>query len=571
MMGSHNPAAPPKLVARLAVVGMALAVVALGALAVWAAIVAQNGAHGLSRAGVQTSGHLRAVQALSVLDTQTDALEDGVTDRKLRRLREAQGALREAVERMETGGVAQASRIARDAQPLLRRLYPAVDRFLSRPSAGGEIDLVAEEKMDDLIADLQQLLNQSGSDPSDLLASQLEDVTGSERTVRSTAFVLIPLGLGGVAVCGWLLSTYRRRSEATMLTALAMTTQEARTDQLTGLPNRRALLEEFERRSGQAEAFTLALADLNGFKRYNDTFGHPAGDALLRRLGRKLAAACDGNGVAARLGGDEFCVLLPAETPVDDVHSLLHEALSEEGEGFHITAASGAAAVPEEAGDSSTALRLADTRMYAAKVSAHPSAEHAISAALTRMLDERHPGLGTHGEQVSELAVECADTLGLAAEEIGSVKRAAELHDLGKVGIPSAILTKEGTLSDEEWDFVRRHSIIGERILAGLPSMERVATLIRSAHERWDGHGYPDGLAGEQIPVGARIVAVADAFSAMTEDRPYAQARSLQSARAELQACSGTQFDPAVVAAFLNALDRREADAVADAHPAASQ
>jgi len=117
---------------------------------------------------------------------------------------------------------------------------------------------------------------------------------------------------------------------------------------------------------------------------------------------------------------------------------------------------------------------------------------------------------------------------------------------------------------------MRRHSIIGERILAGLPSMERVATLIRAAHERWDGHGYPDGLAGEQIPVGARIVAVADAFSAMTEDRPYAQARSLQSARAELQACSGTQFDPAVVAAFLDALDRRAAHAVANSHLAAS-
>jgi diguanylate cyclase (GGDEF)-like protein len=570
MRGLQNPAPPPKLVARLAVVGMALAVTALGALAVWAAIVTQNGAHELSRVGVQTSGHLGAVQALSVLDTQTDALEDGVTERKLRRLRRAQGTIRASVERMQTGGVAQARRIARDAQPLLARLDPAVDRFLAGPARGGEIDEAADEEMDDVIADLQRLLNQSDADPSELLASQLEDVTGSERTVRGTAFVLIPLGLGGVAACGWLLSVYRRRSEATILTALEMTTQEARTDHLTDLPNRRALLEEFELRSGRGESFTLALADLNGFKRYNDTFGHPAGDALLRRLGHKLAAACDGNGIAARLGGDEFCVLVPSEAPVDAVHSLLRQALSEKGEGFHITAASGAAAVPDEADDSSAALRLADNRMYAAKVSAHPSTEHAISVALTRMLDERHPGLGSHGEEVSELAVACAETLGLDGDEVNAVERAAELHDLGKVGIPTAILTKAGPLSEEEWDFMRRHSIIGERILAGLPSMERVATLIRAAHERWDGSGYPDGLAGERIPVGARVVSVADAFCAMTEVRPYAEALSLESARAELRACSGTQFDPAVVAAFLDVLDRREARAHGDAYPAAT-
>jgi two-component system cell cycle response regulator len=508
---------------------------------------------------------------LSVLDTQTDALEDGVTESKLRRLRGAQGTLGEAIDRMETGGVVQATRIARDARPLMRRLDPAVDRFLSGPAAGGEIDGVAEDEMDDLIADLQRLLNASGSDPSQLLTSQLEDVTASERTVRGTALVLIPLGLGGVAVCGWLLSVYRRRSEATMLTALEMTTQEARTDQLTGLPNRRALLEEFELRSEQSEHFTLALADLNGFKRYNDTFGHPAGDALLRRLGRKLDAACGEHGLAARLGGDEFCVLLPATMPVDEVHALLGEALSDEGEGFHITAASGVASVPEEAGYSSAALRLADNRMYAAKVAAHPGAEHAMSLALTRMLDERHPGLGSHGGEVSALAVACAAELGLADEEIKTLERAAELHDLGKVGIPSAILTKPGPLSEEEWDFMRRHSIIGERILAGVPSMERVAILIRAAHERWNGSGYPDGIAGEQIPMGARIVAVADAFCAITEDRPYAQARSTDSARHELQSGAGTQFDPAVIAAFLTTLDRREAHDVADAHPAVSK
>ena len=150
-------------------------------------------------------------------------------------------------------------------------------------------------------------------------------------------------------------------------------TQEARTDELTGLPNRRALLEELDQRINANESYTLTLADLNGFKRYNDTFGHPAGDALLRRLGRKLAAACEGRGIAARLGGDEFCVLFFGDMPQGEAHTLLRDALSDEGEGFRITAASGVAAVPKEARDPHAALCLADIRMYAAKVSAHPA------------------------------------------------------------------------------------------------------------------------------------------------------------------------------------------------------
>jgi diguanylate cyclase (GGDEF)-like protein len=548
---------------------MSLAVVALGALAVWAAIVTQDGADGLSRAGVQTSGHLRAVQSLSMLDTSSDALEERIVPSELAKLRTSQRVLDDALDRMENGGVREASRIARQGKPIVERLKPAIERFLARPP-GYDSDGTsgAEEEMENIMGELQVLLNDLDPDPSRTLATKLESVTATEHTVRGTAFVLLPLGLGGVAACGWLLSLYRRRSEATMRAALDMTAQEARTDELTGLPNRRALLEELEHRSNGGQSFTLTIADLNGFKRYNDTFGHPAGDALLRRLGRKLEATCEGRGFAARLGGDEFCVLLFGDMPADEAHTLVREALSDEGEGFRITAASGVAAVPTEALDASAALGLADSRMYAAKVSAHPSAEQATSVALTRMLDERHPGLGSHVEQVAELAVACAEELGLSADDVEWVQRAAELHDLGKVAIPSAILTKQGPLSDEEWEFMRRHSIIGERILAGLPSLTRAASIVRSSHERWDGRGYPDCLAGEEIPLGARIIFVADAFCAMTEDRPYAQARSVESTRQELRACSGAQFDPAVVTAFLAALDSRGARADAQASPA---
>jgi two-component system cell cycle response regulator len=139
------------------------------------------------------------------------------------------------------------------------------------------------------------------------------------------------------------------------------------------------------------------------------------------------------------------------------------------------------------------------------------------------------------------------------------VRQAGELHDIGKVALPESILCKEGPLTEDEWDFIRRHTIIGERILGAAPSMQDVAAIVRASHERWDGTGYPDGISGEEIPVGARIVGVADAFCAMIEERPYAQARSRADAIAELRACSGTQFDPDIVDAFLLALGKRAA------------
>lgn len=536
---------------------MSLAVVALGSLAIWSAIVTQNDAHGLSDAGVQTSGHLRAMQALSLLDTSSDELEEAVIPGKLAKLRKSQRVLDDALARMENGGVREASQIAVQGRLIVGRLKPAVERFLLTRSPGADEDasMAAEENLEEVITELQVVLNDLDADPSALLASKLESALDSERTVHATALVLIPLGLGSVVACAWLLSLYRRRSEAAMLSAIDTTAREARTDELTGLPNRRALLEELNARVSGGGSFTLTIADLNGFKGYNDTFGHVAGDALLRRLSRKLAAACEGRGIAARLGGDEFCVLLADGQ--GGAEELVTAALSESGEGFHVTSASGEAAVPDEARDPDAALRLADARMYAAKARTHPSAEEAMAGAMTRMLDEHHPGLGTHVADVAALAGVCAEALGLSEDDVRSVERAAELHDVGKVAIPSAILTKNGPLTEDEWDFMRRHSIIGERILAGVPSLERVAAMVRSSHERWDGAGYPDGLAGEEIPIGARIVFVADAFCAMTEARPYAEARSVERTRQELVACSGTQFDPTVVTAFLAALDQR--------------
>jgi diguanylate cyclase (GGDEF)-like protein len=348
---------------------------------------------------------------------------------------------------------------------------------------------------------------------------------------------------------------------------LLMTSRsEALTDSLTGLANRRALGVELERRTadpGEHDRCALALFDLDGFKLYNDCFGHLAGDALLQRLGANLAARLAGSGSAYRMGGDEFCILLDErdcasgflEFAADAVDAAA-DALTEHGEGFAIGCSYGFVLLPDEADGPSEALRVADQRMYAHKHSRRPSASRQSGDVLLRALVERDPELGNHVQDVAVFATATATGLGLSAFECEEVRQAAELHDIGKVAIPDAILEKPGRLTEEEWAFIRRHTLIGERILAAAPALRRVAALVRSSHESFDGKGYPDGLAGSEIPLGSRIIAVCDAFHAMTSDRPYRKAMSKDEAIAELRGCAGRQFDPGVVEQFCSALER---------------
>jgi diguanylate cyclase (GGDEF)-like protein len=317
-------------------------------------------------------------------------------------------------------------------------------------------------------------------------------------------------------------------------------------------------LEHRLQRGADAPPCLLMLFDLDGFKGYNDSFGHLAGDALLQRLGHALGGAVARDGRAYRLGGDEFCVLADAaeRTQLELACAL---ALTERGEGFEITASFGTALLPADATGSAEALRIADQRMYAQKSSGRPTAGRQSKDVLLRALAERHPDLGEHTDGVAVLAREVGRRLELPTEELEQICQAAELHDVGKVAIPDAILAKPGPLDDEEWAFMRRHTLIGERILTAAPALAPVARLVRASHERWDGGGYPDGLAGEDIPLGARIVAVCDSFDAIVSDRAYRAGRTIPEALAELERCAGTQFDPAIVAAFTAALARHGA------------
>ena len=333
---------------------------------------------------------------------------------------------------------------------------------------------------------------------------------------------------------------------------LAQIRSEAVTDVLTGLGNRRKLLTDLTEALSVHEASPrlLVIFDLNGFKRYNDSFGHPAGDVLLARLGAKLTNAVSPSGVAYRLGGDEFCVL--TAVPENGSGRLLEDAsaaLCEEGEGFTIGASLGAVFVPEEAVSASEALRIADQRLYAHKRTRVPAATQTVEP-LLRALAEQEQSLRAHIADVAELSLTVGRYLGLPGNELEELRLAAELHDIGKLAIPEPVRRKPGPLTEQEWLFVRQHPRVGQRILGALPGLGEVGLIIRATHERWDGAGYPDGLAGSEIPLAARIIAVCDAFSAITTARPYRSARPPQAAIAELRRCAGSQFDPEIVAAL---------------------
>jgi diguanylate cyclase (GGDEF)-like protein len=340
---------------------------------------------------------------------------------------------------------------------------------------------------------------------------------------------------------------------------------EATTDSLTGLGNRRKLIRDMRallHRAGQDGALVMALFDLDGFKLYNDSFGHPAGDALLTRLGGRLAKEVGEEGKAYRMGGDEFCVLRRREDePPEMASARWAAALTEHGEGFDIGCSFGFVVLPDETDDVDEALRIVDRRLYARKQGGRSSAQRQSTDVLLQALSERHPEIGEHLSEVAILAEATAKELGLPNEETERVRLTGELHDIGKVAIPDGILNKREALDDDEWGFIRRHTLIGERIVSAAPALGSIAPLVRSSHERWDGDGYPDGLAGDAIPIAARIVMVCDAYHAMTSDRPYRRAMSPEVATAELHRCAGSQFDPAVVDMFCSSVLARQATA----------
>ena len=353
------------------------------------------------------------------------------------------------------------------------------------------------------------------------------------------------------------------------------TSNQALTDPLTGLGNRRKLVNDLQKAlpdAGESAPLLLGLYDLDGFKNYNDSFGHPAGDALLTRLGRNLQTAMQlHGGEAYRMGGDEFCIIVTIGT--DGQGTIIADAsaaLSERGEGFAIGSSYGSVLLPQEANEVSIALRLSDQRLYANKNSGRRSAGRQSADVLLQALHERSPELGDHLVDVARLAAEVGRRLGMSGEELDQLAQAAQLHDVGKMAIPDAILKKPGPLDREEWEFIRGHTVVGERIISAAPSLSQVSRIVRSSHERYNGSGYPDSLKGDEIPLPSRIIAVCDAFDAMIGPRPYRLGMNTDNAASELRRCAGAQFDPVVIEFFLSVVDELAREAVAQAELSAN-
>ncbi len=333
----------------------------------------------------------------------------------------------------------------------------------------------------------------------------------------------------------------------------------------TGLRTRAHLQEDLARLNGiPARVELLALHPEDGL----DSALLAGPDAALpQRLGDALRTAAHRQGARAyRLDGTLYAFLGPAEGPALTPAASAQRALAAVSERLAHGVVRGEARIPDEASDGTSALALAHERLRARSRWQRLSSERQVRDVLLQILSERRaggsavalPGVAAH-------AIGVGRRLGLPLGALDDIVRAAEMQDIGMLAVPEAVLRKRGTLEPEEWAMIRRHPLIGDRILSAAPALAPVARLVRSSYERFDGTGYPDGLRGEAIPLGSRVIAVCIAYDAMTSARPYREALTVAAAFAELHRCAGHQFDPMVVDAFIAEMDLHDPETAATA------
>jgi diguanylate cyclase (GGDEF)-like protein/putative nucleotidyltransferase with HDIG domain len=362
-------------------------------------------------------------------------------------------------------------------------------------------------------------------------------------------------------------------------------THDPVTNSLLTLRAFRAQLElDVQRAHRYRRPLSVALVDIDGFQAINLTHGYPAGDSVLMAVSSVISDMTRVHDLACRTAGDEFAVLLP-ETGSQSAYQAMERVLvaledMTAGPVRGISVSVGIAALrPKQAPEellASAGKALGQARAGGGgraviqssseddEVVSTDVAQNDVVAALASALQERDQYTGDHSESVVDVAARVAETLAMDAEQISKLRTAALLHDIGKVGVPDEILHKPGPLDESEWDIMRQHPIVGERILRAIPGLGGVAKIVRHEHERWDGRGYPDGLAGEDIPIGSRIILVCDAYHAMTSDRPYRAAMSHTDAIAELTRNAGSQFDPNVAEALVGYLYGRRQTGVTE-------
>ena len=374
--------------------------------------------------------------------------------------------------------------------------------------------------------------------------------------------------------------TDRKTAEGEKEALLADALERADRDPLTDLYNHRTfhhrLRQEGERAADNGGYVAVGTMDIDNFKFFNDTFGHLVGDDIICRIAGVLRRSCRESDIAARVGGDEFAVLMPGATAqaaqewMARLRAAVGELVYDPGDGalpvpFRLSV--GVATFPIDTTDPAELVYLADKRALADKTTGAGREPEQLRQALAQQIegfpmldalvaavDNKDRYTRQHSEEVMEYAGLIARQMGLNPCQTASLKTAALIHDVGKIGVPNQILRHPGALSPADYEAIKRHPALGGILVGAVPELAHTLAAVRHHHERWDGGGYPDGLAGEAIPLSARVMAVADAYSAMTTTRPYRRGLPPDEARARLLAGAGSQWDSQCVQALLRGL-----------------
>jgi diguanylate cyclase (GGDEF)-like protein/putative nucleotidyltransferase with HDIG domain len=579
-----------RIASRLAVSGLALVLLAFAVVAVGGALETQRATEGARKALTLNEIYFAARNAV----VNQESLERKYRLEPGRAVRRAHGIAADEVRSALSRAAHLEHSPKRDVAGLLgreRAYVVTIDRQFDAIDAGRltEASRIDATQTEPLFVSIESVVYREADLHAAAARARLSTVGGTATSGRDLTLIAFVVGLVLLSGCGAILLAQRRRVSEAREREMALLRRDATTDPLTGLRNHRAFQEDLTREAHRAaragSRVSLVMFDLDGLKVLNDTHGHQAGDDHLQGLADAMRGAARASDSVYRVGGDEFTALLP-DTGAWDASVFAQRvqlALATDTGGGASATAGVADALPPT--DKDVLIRKADLALIEAKRShramliysadfepthgdaaALDSQRHAktLATALALAVDAKDPYTRSHSSTVSELAAQIAAELGFEPGHVAQVRLAGLLHDVGKIGIPDAILQKPAELTDYEYELIKTHATLGHRIVLA-SELEDEASWVLHHHERIDGNGYPGGLRDEDIPLEARILAVADTFEAITSDRPYRAGQTPAAAFAELQRCAGSQFDPSCVDALRRAID--EADAQAPAEP----